>query len=345
MRDYFRPNIASLAGYAPGEQPRDPRVLKLNTNENPYPPSPKVLEAIRRCATDRLRFYPDPLATEFRRAAAQLFDIDEDGIIATNGSDDALTILARGCLDADDALVAPTPSYPLYEVLAKIQGCRFELRPFLPDGSLPRNLVDEARLTIVPNPNSPTGTFVPPSDLLAQAERSKGLVVSDEAYVDFAPSSSLPLLSRCERLVVTRSFSKSYSLAGIRFGFLAASPEIARTLVKVKDSYNVDQVSIAAATAALGDQDYFLEAIRKVKATRARLERELTDLGFDVTPSHANFVWVRRRQPLLPLQQALKERGILVRYLSYPQSGEGLRISIGQDADIDRLLTEIKSLS
>lgn len=341
---YFRPNIDQMKGYVPGEQPRESEVIKLNTNENAYPPSPRVFEAIQRALTKQLRRYPDPLATEFRQAAAEVLRVSPDSIIACNGSDEALTLLTRACVEPSGLMVSPTPSYPLYENLAEIQGCRFEHRPFDEGGRLPRGLTRGAALTLVPNPNSPTGTFAPPEELLAHAEEATGLLVSDEAYADFALGHCLPLIEKCERLVVTRSFSKGYSLAGLRFGFLVAQPTIVRTLLKLKDSYNVDALAIAAATAAIRDQEYFLGNVKKILATRKRLASGLEDLGFQATPSSANFVWATRSTPLEPIYQELKRRGILIRFLRYPGFGEGLRVTVGTDAEIDRLLSELKSI-
>jgi histidinol-phosphate aminotransferase len=341
---YFRANIDAMAGYTPGEQPQVGEVIKLNTNENPYPPAPGVFDAIAKAATDRLRRYPDPLANVFRKTAAHVLGVEPEMIVACNGSDDSLTILARATAGPDDLIVSPTPSYPLYRTLAQIQGCRYEERPFLPGGRLPPNLCDGARLVLVPNPNSPTGTRVPAREMAAAAQGASGLFVADEAYGDFAEENCIPLVRSCERLVVTRSLSKSYSLAGIRFGFIVAQPQIARTLIKVKDSYNVDALSIAAAAAALADQDYFRENVRKILATRSRMETSLAKLGFDVTPSEANFVWIRRAAPVEPIYQGLKERGILIRWLKYPGYGEGLRISVGTDSEIDRLLEVMRPL-
>lgn len=339
---YFRANIQRLAGYIPGEQPQTTGYIKLNTNENPYPPSERVLEAIRQAAVDRLRLYPDPVATKFRETAGELLGVGADWIVACNGSDDALTILARACLSSDDLLVAPIPSYGLYGVLADIQGCRFESRDWAGEGKLPTKFCDGARLAMLANPNSPTGTFVAPRDILEEAQRGNCLVVADEAYADFAEDNCVGLVRECERLIVTRSFSKSYSLAGIRFGFIVAQPHIAETFLKVKDSYNCDAISIAAATAALQDQEYFQQTRSKILATRRRLELSLAELGFFVTPSHANFVWVRRSESLEPIYLALKDRKILIRYFRYPKHGEGLRITVGTDEEINELLDALR---
>lgn len=340
----FRANIDAMGGYTPGEQPQTAGFIKLNTNENPYPPSPKVLEAIREAASERLRLYPDPLATRFRETAAKLLGVEPDWILACNGSDDALTILTRACVDSGSTLVSPTPSYPLYRVLAQIQRARFDLRPYTMDWKLPPGLVEGASLVLVANPNSPTGTMVQPEDLLAEAEKARCLVVADEAYADFAPRNCVGMVAKCARLVVTRSLSKSYGLAGIRFGYVVAQPEIIRGLIKVKDSYNCDALSIAAGTAALADDAYFQQTRAKVLATRARLEQGLATLGFAVIPSNANFVWAQRKEPVEPIYRALKERRILIRYLQYAGYGEGIRVSVGTDAEIEAFLASLREL-
>jgi histidinol-phosphate aminotransferase len=341
---YFRPTIDALAGYVPGEQPQQGGYIKLNTNENPYPPSPVVLEALQRAITDRLRLYPDPLARSFRRAAAEVLGVGEDWIVATNGSDDALTILTRACLAEQDLLVAPSPSYPMYRVLAQIQGCRFASRPFTAGWGLPPDFLAGARLGYVPNPNSPTGTMLPPASLLELARAAAGVLVVDEAYADFADDNCLDSVHLCERLVVTRSLSKSYSLAGIRFGFVVAQPVITQTLLKVKDPYNCDALAIVAATAAIRDREYFQTCVQRVRATRSRLEAMLRELGFAVTPSHANFVWVQHNQPVRGIYEALKERKILVRYFDFPGFGTGLRISVGTDDEIEQLGQALRAI-
>lgn len=342
---YFQPHLDALVGYTPGEQPKRTDLVKLNTNESPYPPSPKVSEAIERTARNRLNRYPDPLAREFTQAAGEVLGVDPDWIVAVNGSDEALTLLVRACCGAGDALVAPAPSYLLYRVLANIQGCRFAERPFRSTGDLPDDFCDDVKLAMVPNPNSPTGLALPPLRLVELADRSQGLLVVDEAYADFADDDCVSQIARCERLVVTRTFSKAYALAGLRFGFVVCQPVIANLLRTIKDSYNCDALAIAGAAAAIRDQEWLRENVRKIKATRARLERALAELGFHVTPSSANFVWATRPNPVKPLYEALKERGVLVRYLNYGPHGEGLRISVGTDAEIDRLLEELRGIA
>jgi histidinol-phosphate aminotransferase len=345
----LRPCIRAMAGYVPGEQPRDGAFVKLNTNENPYPPSPRVFEALRAALTgDRLRKYPDPVGTQFRQTAGRVLGVDPDGILIGNGSDDVLTILTRAFVPEGGLVVSPTPSYLLYRTLAELQGARFQTVPFAAGWSLPAPWpLPGASLTFLASPNSPSGTVVPPAALAGLRAELKGPLVIDEAYVDFAEGSALDLVRArgAADTIVTRSLSKSYALAGIRFGFAVADPALVRQLLKVKDSYNCDVLSLTAATAALEDQEYLRTTRAKVLATRVRLEVALTRLGFGVCPSQANFVWCYRSdRPVKPIYEALKQRQILVRYMVYEGHGDGLRISVGTDAEIDRLLDELTSL-
>ncbi len=346
MSSYLRSNIRAMAGYTPGEQPRDGAFIKLNTNENPYPPSPRVFEAIRAALTgDRLRKYPDPMGTYFRQVAGRVLGVDPDGILIGNGSDDILTILTRAFVGEGGLIVSLTPSYVLYRSLAEIQGARHQEVAYTADWQLPRPWpVPGANLTFITSPNSPSGTTVPLPDLERLADELTGPLVIDEAYVDFAEADALRLTPR-PNVVVTRSLSKSYSLAGIRFGFAVAEPALVRELIKVKDSYNCDVLSLAAAAAALEDQEYRLQTRGRILATRARMSPALQELGFDVCPSQANFVWCRRSdRPVKPLYEELKKRMILVRYMNYPGYGDGLRITVGTDAEVDRLLEELRRL-
>jgi histidinol-phosphate aminotransferase len=346
MTPDIRPNIRAMAGYVPGEQPRDGAFVKLNTNENPYPPSPRVFEALREALTgDRLRKYPDPMGTAFRQAAGRVLGVDPDAILIGNGSDDVLTILTRAFVPEGGLVVSATPSYLLYRTLAELQGARFRTVPFTADWGVPSPWpVPGADLTFLCNPNSPSGSALPPPAVERLADEVGGPMVLDEAYVDFADVHGLPLARR-DNVIVTRSFSKSYALAGIRFGFAVARPALVRELVKVKDSYNCDVLSLVAATAAIEDQEYLRQTRDKIVATRARLAEVLAGLGFAVTPSQANFVWCRRDdRPVKPIYEELKRRLILVRYMVYEGDGDGLRITVGTDAEIDRLLQELRRI-
>ncbi|MFO0878802.1 MAG: histidinol-phosphate transaminase [Gemmataceae bacterium] len=345
MFDFLRPNVRAMAGYTPGEQPREGNVVKLNTNENPYPPSPKVFEAIREVLTgDRLRKYPDPLGHHFCQVAGRVLQVDPAGVVIGNGSDDILTILTRAFVPEGGVIVSPTPSYLLYRTLADLQGASLTTVPFTSDWDLPRPWPGpRGHLTFLANPNSPSGTALPVNRVAQFAQELAAPLVVDEAYGDFAEGNCLDL-ARTGRAIVTRTLSKSYSLAGIRFGFAVTTPELARQLIKVKDSYNCDVVSLAAAAAALDDQAYMIQMRSRILATRDRLSHTLASLGFAVTPSQANFVWVRREQPVQPIFAELKRRHILVRHMVYEGYGDGLRISVGTDAEIDQLFDVLRQI-
>ncbi len=354
----FRPAIDRIAGYMPGEQPQEAGWVKLNTNENPYPPSPKVVEAIRTAAAGRLNLYPDPLATKFRKAAAPLFGVEPDWLLPANGSDENLTMLLRSFVDPGDLVAYPYPSYILYETLADIQGGAHERLILNPDWSWNfdkcRPIVERAKLVLIPNPNSPSGTRWADNEIMALVP-PRGILVLDEAYGDFCDRPHhAELLKRpgAERIIITRSFSKSYSLAGVRLGFAIARPELIDGMLKVKDSYNCDTLSLAAGIAALEDQAWMLANAERVRATRRRLTGKLAQLGFAAVPSQANFIWATHsKKPHKEIYEALKQRKILVRYMCFPDVPAapdgvvtGLRISIGTDAEIDTLLAALQKI-
>jgi histidinol-phosphate aminotransferase len=344
----LRPGIRAMAAYTPGEQPRDGTFIKLNTNENPYPPSPRVFEALHAALTgDRLRKYPDPVGKHFREAASRVLGVDPDGILIGNGSDDILTILTRAFVPECGLVVSPKPSYLLYHTLASLQGARFMTVPFTADWQLPPQWpIRYADVTFLANPNSPSGTTIAREEINQFLRYMDGPLVIDEAYADFAEGNALELVKRgANKVVVTRSFSKTYSLAGIRFGFAVGDPALIQQLYKVKDSYNCDALSLIAATAAIEDQEYFHTIRARILATRSRMEKALTELGFTVCPSQANFVWCQRTdRPVKPIYEELKKRNILVRYMNYEGYGDGLRISVGTDEEIDRLLSELAAI-
>jgi len=339
-----RPLIAALAGYVPGEQPSDPTIVKLNTNENPYPPSARVRAALDD-ACDRLQLYPDPTARPLRERAAALYGVDADGVLVGNGSDELLALLMRAAVGPGDAVAYPTPTYSLYETLVALQGGISVTPPFDAEWQLPQSLfAARCRVLIVCNPNSPSGTALPASSLepLVSARRDC-IVVIDEAYADFADADALSLIGRYPHVVVLRTLSKSYSLAGLRVGLALTTPDLVAELTKVKDSYNVGRLAQAAALAALEDQAAMHDHVARVRATRARAEGELARLGFVVPPSQANFVLARRPgESLAVLAAGLKGRGILVRY--FEALPDALRISIGTDEQIDRLLLVLRDL-
>jgi histidinol-phosphate aminotransferase len=346
---YVRPEIAAIDGYTPGEQPQAGKFIKLNTNENPYPPSPAVRRAVEEVLERGLQKYPDPLANAFRTRAAELSGLpSKDWILCGNGSDDILTICTRAFVGQGELLRLPYPSYILYRTLAQLQGSRWEEVRFNADWTLPSSFAAPAaglKLAFLPNPNSPTGTMISRDAVLESANRLPCPLLVDEAYVDFADFSCVDLVAKNERILVSRSLSKSYGLAGLRFGFLVGQPHIIHELIKVKDSYNCDALSIAAATAAIDDQAWLADNRRKIVATRDRLTRGLAELGFEVTPSQANFVWCTHpRQASKALYESLKAAHVLVRYMNYAGWLDGLRISVGTDEQVDALLGLLKSM-
>lgn len=359
LMSLFRPAVDAMQGYLPGEQPTEAGWIKLNTNENPYPPSPEVRNAIVAAAEGRLNVYPDPLVKSFRESAAELFGVDAEWILPGNGSDENLTILMRSFVESGEQIAYPYPSYVLYETLAEIQGAKVARLPLTNEWKFDWKITDPrvaaSKLTFVPNPNSPSGNRWSDEEL-QWLTPEKGILVLDEAYGDFPdkPHKAELLHSGIgKRMVITRTLSKSYSLAGIRFGFAVAHPDLIAGMRKVKDSYNCDSLSIAAATAAIRDQVWMLKNREKILATRKRLEQSLRELGFNVTPSQANFVWCTPPgNNAGELYEALKARKILVRYMRFPYCGpeenelrEGLRISIGTDGEIDMLLKALKELA
>ena len=345
---YFRPEIEAMAGYVPGEQPQTDRFIKLNTNENPYPASPAVAEAVAEALRRGLQKYPDPMAGPFRRRVAELLGVEPDWILCGNGSDDILTIVTRALVGQGQRLRLPYPSYVLYKTLAQLQGAESEEVPFQADWSLAEAFAqasDDLRLVFLPNPNSPSGTMIAPETILALAERLPCPILVDEAYADFAETNCLDLVRQCEKVMVSRTLSKSYALAGLRFGYIVAQPSMIEQLAKVKDSYNCDALSIAAATAAIGDQAWLAGTRAKILATRVRLTREMRNLGFVTVDSHANFTWNPHPDlPVKPLYEQLKREGILVRYMDYPGWGDGLRISVGTDEEIDVCLQRLRGM-
>lgn len=344
----FRPNIDAMAGYRAGEQPQSGKFIKLNTNENPYPPSPAVARAIQTVLEKGLTRYPDPMAEGFRTRAAELLGVDLDWILCGNGSDDILTIVTRAFVGENQWLRMPHPSYVLYRTLAEIQGSQCDEISFGRDWSLGDDFAasrEGLRLAYLPNPNSPSGTLLSPARVAELAASLPCPLLVDEAYVDFAEENCISLIAENEKILVSRTLSKSYALAGMRFGYVVAQPHVIEGLTKVKDSYNCDALSIAGATAAIDDQAWLRENRTKIIATRQRLDDGMRHRGFDVAPSQANFVWCTRTDiEVEPLYQPLKAQHILVRYMKYDSWGDGLRVSVGTDEQIDALLSVLDEL-
>ena len=333
---YFRPAIDNMTGYVPGEQPQSgATVVKLNTNENPYPPSPRVMEALQKLDGEHLRRYPDPFAREFCQAVSETLGVPADWIIAGNGSDDLLNILVRACAEGKERkVVYPTPTYVLYKTLAAMQPAHVVEIPYPDTFQLPvaKLIAEHGAITFIASPNSPSGHAVPLDELRELAKGVLGVVVIDEAYVDFAETSALPLVHEFENVIVLRTLSKGYSLAGLRLGFGVASPKLLAGLFKVKDSYNIDAISILLGTAAIRDQTYKDSCVDKVKASRKKLTADLKHLGFTVLESQGNFVLATPSTVNAEtLYLSLKQQGIFVRYFKQPGLDDKLRISIGAE--------------
>jgi histidinol-phosphate aminotransferase len=345
---YVRPEILAMHGYVPGEQPQEGGIIKLNTNENPYPSSPAVQRAIGRAIQIGLQKYPDPMATAFRQRAAQLLDVEPNWILCGNGSDDILTIVTRAFVGQGDLLRLPYPSYTLYKALAQLQGAAAEEIHFQTDWSLADDFdrpKPRLKLAYLSNPNSPSGTMIPPERVREIAAALPCPLVVDEAYVDFSDTNCAALVKETDKIMVTRSLSKSYALAGLRFGYIVAQPQIIEQLEKVKDSYNCDTLSIAGATAAIDDQAWLKDNQAKVRASRDHLTAGMRALGFATVESQANFIWNPHHSvPVKPLYERLKATGVLVRYMDYPGWGDGLRVSVGTDEHVEKCLTLLRGM-
>jgi len=345
----FRESIKRMAAYTPGEQPRPgQRLIKLNTNENPYPPSARVRRAVVRAASPALRLYPPPRADEFIAAAARRYSMPRNMMLAGNGSDELLGMVFRATLGRGDLVAYAVPTYSLYDTLAAIQEARVLRFPFGRDFALPLDALASARarLTVVCNPNSPSGTLTPARELGELARRLRGrLLVIDEAYADFADANALALVRRHSNVVVLRSLSKSFSLAGMRLGLCFAHPPVIAALLKVKDSYNLSRVALAAGAAALDDVGWMRRNVERVRRTRAAAEARLRKMGFEVPPSQANFVLARiAGRDMGPVALGLRRAGILVRHFATPALRDALRISIGTPSEMAALFRALAPL-
>ena len=356
--NYERDNIRQMQGYTWGEQPADDATIKLNTNENPYPPSPAVAAALQAFDATVLRRYPPPLADGFRDAAAALHGLSRDQVLVTHGGDELLRLAMTTFLDPGTALGILEPSYSLYPVLARIQDC--PLAPVAldehwlppPDTAAIWNNAG-ARLAMLINPHAPSGTLATPALLARVASEFRGVLLIDEAYIDFvdpaAAHATTNLLAAHDNVLLLRTMSKGYSLAGLRYGYGLASPDlIAPMLMKTRDSYNIDAVAQVLATAALRDQDHARDTWRQVRDERARLAASLTNLGLSAPPSQANFLLVSVPSfwpcDAKALYEGLKDAGILVRYFPLSRLDDKLRITVGTPAQNDRLLRALHAI-
>jgi len=363
----IRPLVRGLHAYVPGEQPKIKGLVKLNTNENPYPPSPKVLAAVKKATDARLRLYPNPTAQALREKLATLHDCSPENIIAGNGSDELLALAVRGFVEpspkskvqspksalAKTTVQFFTPSYSLYPVLADIHGAAKNAVPLKADFGLPgiaglkrgKKWNFNAALTFVTTPNAPSGRGYRTAELEKLCRAQNGVVVLDEAYVDFAGENALKLGLKFPHVLVARTFSKAYSLCFQRVGYFVGHPELIAALDKIRDSYNVNGLGQIAAAATLDDLKYYRANFKKIIAAREWLSRELTKLGFRVLPSQTNFILAK--VPLFPVNewlQKLRERKILVRWFSAPEVSDFLRITVGTPAEAAALVAAARKI-
>jgi histidinol-phosphate aminotransferase len=364
-KNLIRPLVHDLHAYVPGEQPKIKGLIKLNTNENPYPPSPKVLAAVKAAVDGRLRLYPNPTAEKLRAKLAKLHGCRLENIIIGNGSDEVLALAVRCFVEPDSKLKTQnsklskatvqyfTPSYSLYPVLADTHGAAKNAVPLNPDFTLP-GMAElkrggkwdfNAALTLVTTPNAPGGRGYKTAGLEKLCRAQNGVVVLDEAYVDFADENALKLALKYPHVLVARTFSKAYSLCFQRIGYFVGPAALIAALDKIRDSYNVNGLGQVAAEATLADLKYYRANFKKIIRTRAWLSRELTKLGFRVLPSQANFILAT--PPLFPAEawlQKLRDRKILVRWFRAPEVSRHLRITIGTPAEAAALVKAVRAI-
>ena len=358
MSEFWSNVVRGLSPYTPGEQPKIAGLIKLNTNENPYPPSAKAFAAIRAIAADSLRLYPDPESADLCSAIATTCEVPNSHVFVGNGSDEVLAFVFQGLLgdrqimpgQNDGPLVFPDITYSFYPTYCSLYGIDYQLLPLEADFSLDLNKVPKhARAVIFPNPNAPTGRGLGRDAIEAFAQANPArLVVVDEAYVDFGAESCVPLTLRHRNILVTQSFSKSRALAGLRVGFAIGQPELLDALNRIKNSFNsypIDRLAAAGAAASILDTEWFEANRKQVMLSRATLVAGLEGLGFEVVPSQANFVFARHLQfDGAMLAQKLREQKILVRHFAKPRIDQYLRITVGTDAQVEALLGALRTI-
>ncbi len=346
---FVRPHVRQLDGPQRESIPAvGERVIKLNSNENPFPPSPRVMQAIQNLEPESLRRYPDPSARVFRESAAKVLGVGPEMILPGNGADELLSLAARTFVAGGGTLAAPQPTYSLFPTLAMLSDAKFHSVEWDKNWSLPIETLVEAKpdAIFVANPNTPSGTFVQPSKLAELATAFAGPLLIDETYADFADANCLDLVREFANVLIVRSMSVGYSLAGLRFGFAIAHEDVIHEMTKVKDPYNCDAVAIAASVAAIEDQEYAARTWQHVRFERQRLAIELEQFGWSVVPSQANFILStcpagRGRD----VYAGLRQQGILVRHFDKTPLSDKIRITIGTSQENNALLGGIKALS
>jgi histidinol-phosphate aminotransferase len=349
MSHFWSPVVHGLSPYVPGEQPKQDGIVKLNTNENPYPPSPHVLAAIT-AATDRLRLYPDPRASALRETIAAHYDVAPEEVFVGNGSDEVLAHAFQALLKHDAPLLFPDITYSFFPIYCRLYGIAFEEVPL--DAAMRVQIADYRRpcsAIILPNPNAPTGIALPRDAIEALvAEHPDQVVVIDEAYVDFGAESAVPLVAHHDNLLVIQTFSKSRALAGLRVGFAIGQRPLIEALERVKDSFNsypLDCLAMSGAIAAVKDDAWFQETRQHIAASRELLVGALSTLDFEVLPSRANFVFARHADRSgAELAAGLRQRGLLVRHFQKPRIADFLRITVGTEEQCSRLIALLRDL-
>lgn len=351
MSKFWSPLTASLVPYVPGEQPKDKTYIKLNTNENPYPPSPKVIEAIQAAANADLRLYPDPTCEALVQAAADYYGLPAGQVFVGNGSDEILAFAFAAFFDPAKKLLFPDITYSFYKVYAKLYGLQTELIPLDEQFCIQadRYRPDNGGV-IIPNPNAPTAQLLPLTDIRRLLENNPDqAVVIDEAYIDFGGESAISLIREYPNLLVVQTLSKSRSLAGLRVGFAFGSEELIEGLNRIKNSFNsytLDRLALAGAIASFEDDAYFRETTARVIATRERVTKQVQELGFRATDSKANFVFITHPElPAKSIFQQLRDKGVLVRYFDQPRIDEYLRVSIGTDEEMDAFVAALREIA
>lgn len=350
MSRYWSELVNRLTPYVPGEQPRVEGLVKLNTNENPYPPSPRVLAAIRSVEEDQLKLYPDPQSTALRETIARRSGLEPGQVFLGNGSDEVLAFAFMALLKQDRPLYFPDITYSFYPVWCDLAGIEHRQVPVAEDFSVvPSDYPPDNGGIIIPNPNAPTGILLGLDSIREVLERSAdSVVVIDEAYIDFGGRSAVELIPEYDNLLVVQTLSKSRSLAGIRAGFALGHADLIEALDRVKNSFNsypLDAVAQRAVLASFEDERYFTDTCQRVIATRERLCGRLVEQGFEVLPSGANFVFARHgSRPARELFQALREKKVIVRYFDKPRIDNYLRITVGTEAQCDALVTALAEI-
>ena len=344
---YFRPGIDAMEGYTPGEQPKTMDIIKLNTNESPFPPAPGVKQALLDFETVRLRRYPDPVSSVLREEIAAMNGYGPENIITGNGSDDLLTILTRCFTDENRAMACFDPSYSLYPTLAKLQGAPCIKIALTEDFDIPDDVLEQAKganLFFIARPNAPTGNLFAKEKMERICAGFRGIVVIDEAYADFSRDNCMDFVKKYSNTVISRTFSKSRSLAGLRFAFAVAHPNIIEGMMKMKDSYNVSMLTQTLALASLRDGPYFEKCVGQIKTNRTTLAAGLRALGFEILPSETNFLFVKPPISAKKYFQDLKSANIVVRYFPMERTRCFVRITVGSEAENSALLAATEEI-